>query len=374
MSPRRHKASPSMAAAAMPLEELDRWLQARVDRHPGATSLPMLDGYAAAIVAGPVSMSPLDWICPLLAIDADAFNHGNTPEFAAISAVALRHNEISQTLSTTPNHFEPMHRRANGDIDPRPWCQGFYAAMHLRISAWGPLLHANNVNHGLLLPSCCTVATTAAGATASAEPLVCDIRGEIDLRLNFRPASDEDVAQVVEPGQRGGAPGARGGAALVSAPLGLLVSPVVCSSCLVLTNAECDPGDQGNAEGKSGDPDHFDVERRSWVKFHASSGRAATFDQCWISLRKWALRTSICFNSAAAFSSPRLRNGRASLFIKANSRSSAATVHAGYCSTRMPSQLVTATSRSTYSSASCCGDLRTMSPTLIGRFRRDQRV
>ena len=29
-------------------------------------------------------MSPLDWICPLLAIDADAFNHGDTPEFAAI--------------------------------------------------------------------------------------------------------------------------------------------------------------------------------------------------------------------------------------------------------------------------------------------------
>jgi hypothetical protein len=25
---------------------------------------------------GPVSISPLDWICPLLAIDADAFNHG----------------------------------------------------------------------------------------------------------------------------------------------------------------------------------------------------------------------------------------------------------------------------------------------------------
>jgi len=58
----------------------------------------MLDGYVAAIVAGPVSMSPLDWICPLLAIDADAFNHGGTPEFAAISAVALRHNEISQIL------------------------------------------------------------------------------------------------------------------------------------------------------------------------------------------------------------------------------------------------------------------------------------
>ncbi|WP_225648419.1 hypothetical protein [Bradyrhizobium australafricanum] len=64
-----------MASAAMPLVELEQWLQARVDRHPAATSIPMLDGYAAAIVAGPVSMSPLDWICPLLAIDAVAFNH-----------------------------------------------------------------------------------------------------------------------------------------------------------------------------------------------------------------------------------------------------------------------------------------------------------
>lgn len=136
----------------MPLEELERWLQARVDRHPAATSIPMLDGYVAAIVAGPVSMSPLDWICPLLAIDADAFNHGGTPEFAAISTVALRHNEISQTLSTTPRQFAPMHRReVNGDIDPRPWCQGFYAAMRLRLSAWAPLLDASNVNHGQLL-------------------------------------------------------------------------------------------------------------------------------------------------------------------------------------------------------------------------------
>jgi uncharacterized protein len=142
-----------MASAAMPLEELERWMQARVDRHPAVTSIPMLDGYVAAIVAGPASMSPLDWICPLLAIDADAFNHGGTPEFAAISAVAPRHNEISNVLSTTPNQFAPMHRhKANGDVDPQPWCQGFYITMRLSISAWAPLLDASNVHHGLLLP------------------------------------------------------------------------------------------------------------------------------------------------------------------------------------------------------------------------------
>ncbi|MGY4509462.1 UPF0149 family protein [Bradyrhizobium sp. USDA 3650] len=93
-----------------------------MDPLPAATSIPMLDGYVAAIVAGPVSMRPLDWICPLLAIDADAFNHGDTPEFAALSAVALRHN-VSNVLTTAPDQFDPMHRRKpNGDVDPRPWC------------------------------------------------------------------------------------------------------------------------------------------------------------------------------------------------------------------------------------------------------------
>ncbi|WP_456679724.1 MULTISPECIES: hypothetical protein [unclassified Bradyrhizobium] len=40
---------------------------------------------------------------------------------AAISAVALRHNDISNSLSTAPDRFEPIHRRnPNGDVEPRP--------------------------------------------------------------------------------------------------------------------------------------------------------------------------------------------------------------------------------------------------------------
>ena len=153
MSPHRHSKSPSMAAAAMPLLELERWLQDRADRRPVAASIPMLDGYVAAIVAGPVSIEPRDWISPLLAVDADAFNHGGTPEFTAICAVARRHNDVSRVLSTTPDRFEPMHRRKpNGEVDPRPWCRGFYAAMRLRMLDWAPLRDTSDVNHGLLLP------------------------------------------------------------------------------------------------------------------------------------------------------------------------------------------------------------------------------
>lgn len=97
-------------------------------------------------------MSPLDWISALLAIDADASNHGETPEFAAISAVALRHNKQLNPLDHA-SPVRPMHRRKPGrDVDPRPWRQGVYAAMRLNLSAWAPLLGARNVNHGLLLP------------------------------------------------------------------------------------------------------------------------------------------------------------------------------------------------------------------------------
>jgi uncharacterized protein len=151
MSARRRSAHPPMTAVAMPLDKLDLWLQGRIGA--AATSLSMLDGYVAAVVAGPVSMDPPEWICPLLSIESDAFNHGRTAEFAAISTVAVRHNTIVETLSTAPKTFEPIFaRKPNRDIDAGPWCEGFYAAMKLRLSAWAPLRNPADINHGLLLP------------------------------------------------------------------------------------------------------------------------------------------------------------------------------------------------------------------------------
>src|SRR5712671_5488845 len=125
---RRRSAHPPMTAVAVPLDKLDLWLQVRTGA--AATNLSMLDGFVTAVVAGPVSMDPPEWICPLLGIEVDAFNHGGTPEFAAISAVAVRHNVIVQTLSKAPKTFEPIFaRKPNRDIDAGPWCEGFYAAM-----------------------------------------------------------------------------------------------------------------------------------------------------------------------------------------------------------------------------------------------------
>jgi uncharacterized protein len=60
---------------------------------------------------------------------------------------------ISNILSTAPGRLEPIYRRKpNREVDARPWCEGFYAAMKLRMSAWAPLLDTDEVNQGLLLP------------------------------------------------------------------------------------------------------------------------------------------------------------------------------------------------------------------------------
>ena len=149
------KPAKTMADYAMPLDRLDRWLRERarstVLPHPAATSLSMLDGFVTAIVAGPISINPPDWVCPLLGVELDAFNHDNE-EFSAIAAAGTRHNTISDTLSTNPDRFEPMFNRHNGEVDAKPWCNGFYVAMKLRWFAWSRLLNPNVTEYELLAP------------------------------------------------------------------------------------------------------------------------------------------------------------------------------------------------------------------------------
>lgn len=130
------------AATAMSLEDLELWLRGRAstDQPPLATSLSMLDGFVSAVVAGPVSMDPGVWICPLLSIDPDAFNHGGTPEFAALCAVIVRHNAISDTLSTRPDLYRPIFAKTpDGQVDPTPWAKGFQTAMDMNPKAWTKL-------------------------------------------------------------------------------------------------------------------------------------------------------------------------------------------------------------------------------------------
>jgi len=61
-----------------------------------------------------------------------------------------RSSDLSQSRSW--KRFDIFARKPNHDIDAGPWCEGFYAAMKLRLSAWAPLKNLADINHGLLLP------------------------------------------------------------------------------------------------------------------------------------------------------------------------------------------------------------------------------
>jgi len=67
------------------------------------------------------------WCLAAIGRDLSAARHrrlqpGGTSEFAAISAVVQRHNEISNVLSTAPHRFVPLHsREPNGDVDAAAW-------------------------------------------------------------------------------------------------------------------------------------------------------------------------------------------------------------------------------------------------------------
>jgi uncharacterized protein len=150
------KAAKTMADYVMSFERLGSWLDARSmsAKHPRpqTTSLSMLDGAIAAIVAGPVSMPPEEWVCTMLGVDADAFNH-DTEEFSAIAATLTRHNAISDTLSTNPEGFEPFHARTPvSEVDARPWRMGFYAVMQLRLLDWSQLLASSAPEDSPLRP------------------------------------------------------------------------------------------------------------------------------------------------------------------------------------------------------------------------------
>jgi yecA family protein len=152
------KAAPAktMADYAMSFDRLGLWIGESVKsatlRHPQATSLSMLDGAVAAVVAGPVSMMPEEWVCPLLGVDPDDFNH-DTGTFSAIAATLMRHNAIVNALSTKPESFEPLFVRGlDGGADPRAWCMGFYAVIKMRLLVWSRLMSPNATEHRLLLP------------------------------------------------------------------------------------------------------------------------------------------------------------------------------------------------------------------------------
>jgi len=134
-------------------EALEAWLAVKVNRRPLVRTMSGLEGFVTAAAHGPRYIDPQYWICPAMGLRLDVLANGTDLEHAVFASVARVHNHVNETLSYRPEEYTPRFAvKANGQIDPRPWCRGFYAAMNLNIRDWKPLLNIGNSHHGLLLP------------------------------------------------------------------------------------------------------------------------------------------------------------------------------------------------------------------------------
>jgi len=116
--------------------------------------LEMLDGFLTAIVSGPESIQPSEWL-PQVWSDG---GRTSNPAFAdneqaqRIMGLVLRHMVgIQRTLAESPTRFKPLlylpEEKKSDDRQPpegTAWCEGYMAGVKLRDEAWQPLYDAED--------------------------------------------------------------------------------------------------------------------------------------------------------------------------------------------------------------------------------------
>ena len=106
-----------------------------------------LDGFLTAVVCGPSIIMPSEWMRWVW----DMERGEDAPEFKDLSQAQrilgflVRHmNDIAQTLTREPEHYEPLLMENPNVGDPIPildeWCSGFMKGVHLDSEGWLPVI------------------------------------------------------------------------------------------------------------------------------------------------------------------------------------------------------------------------------------------
>lgn len=109
--------------------------------------IAMLDGYLTAILSGPRTILPSQWLPWVW----DTEQGKASPKFTRPAAAQriyeqlLRHmNDIARTLLQHPEHYEPLLMENPNHGDPIPiideWCSGFMKGARLDETSWQPLI------------------------------------------------------------------------------------------------------------------------------------------------------------------------------------------------------------------------------------------
>ncbi|MBC7685362.1 MAG: UPF0149 family protein [Bdellovibrionales bacterium] len=125
-------------------DELDKFLLS--DRSSDdAMTMDTLHGYLTAVLIGPETIMPSEWMPKIWGEDASAAPTWKNPQEAErITSLVMRFmNEIAVTFEVAPKEFEPLfcEHEHEGDtlIDAEAWCWGFWEGMELRPGSWNPI-------------------------------------------------------------------------------------------------------------------------------------------------------------------------------------------------------------------------------------------
>ncbi len=135
------------------LDELEAFLAS--DGVPqDCMDLEMLDGYLTAIVSGPESVQPSEWLPGVWSEGGKsaAPAYGSSENAQRIMALMLRHMVgIQRTLAESPTRFRPLlylpedrARKENAPAEATAWCEGFMGGVKLRDDEWQPLYDAED--------------------------------------------------------------------------------------------------------------------------------------------------------------------------------------------------------------------------------------
>ena len=119
--------------------------------------LDMLDGYLTAIVVGPSTILPSQWLPGIWGSSEDDTPHYESAEQAErILELIMRHmNGIVWTLQQDPDAFDPLLHSVVYEDDPREyldgemWAHGFMEGIELCREDWQPLFDDPSANESL---------------------------------------------------------------------------------------------------------------------------------------------------------------------------------------------------------------------------------
>jgi len=180
MAPSRISAADPAAAIALTRQEIDRLGDFLASDRVPDTAMPLeaLDGFFTALVVGPETVKPAEYM-PMIwdTLQREAPVFGTREQFEWLNGLLARHwSAISRRIEAGYPHTPLLEDERPGQ-DGCAWCYGFMVGIGMRLRAWQPLLDSKEMG-----PLISTIAVLA----------------EADELSDLAPTPPDERAEIVE--------------------------------------------------------------------------------------------------------------------------------------------------------------------------------